>query len=291
MPRRPNSGRRVDPATINIMSTPVARSYLEDDVDPLKSPSRARGAHDGTGQGTAEDYDATSSPLGPPRSAAAAAPLTPLSFKRKSTARHSSSGAAVRDKAAHLIGGILRTGSSGQPDSTSPAFRRTDAPTHIALPKNAIRHKPSFSEFSQAIASDEEDEEDEGETTAGESPRQRRGSAFRRGDATDRDRQRRLSAGKRVSSKGLGLGNRSRRSTGTGAFGSPSKEPGLVSPLWGNHPYGDGGDDDRPSDGTVLADGALLEVTPLPKMPIFVLSICMLGEFLSASVCSPFLFL
>jgi hypothetical protein len=74
-------------------------------------------------------------------------------------------------------------------------------------------------------------------------------------------------------------------------YGSPVKEPGALSPLWADHAYG-GGDDDRPSDGTLFGPDAVpLEVTPLPKIPIFVLSICMLGEFLSASVCSPFLFL
>lgn len=299
------------------MSTPVARSCLEDDHDPLKSPSRpaprpAR-VRDEQGDGGVPPLQV---PVEPTPST-----QTPLSFKRRTSARHASAGSVVRDKAASLLGGILRTGSFGpadpsssssSPPNISPAFTRPDAaalPRHVTLPHPTIRPKQSLSSFSQAIASDEdgggdgegadEDEDEDGETTAGESPTRQRGTLGagpaprRRRDEADRQRQRRLSGGQRVALKGS---PRSRRPTGTGAYGSPVKEPGALSPLWAEHPYriGDDGDDDGPSDETLLDGGgdvAPLEVTPLPKIPIFVLSICMLGEFLSASVCSPFLFL
>ena len=279
----------VDP-TLN-MSTPVARSFLDDDVDPLKSPARPETAP----RVARDEPDALVSPLGGPSP-------SPLSFKRKPqpARRTASSASAVRDKAVSFIGGILRHGSAGQTDheaaSASPAFRRVDArPQHITLANNTVKHKPSLSEFSQAVASDDElEEEDEGETTAGESP-QRRISSATRGDEADRNRQRRLSASnKRAVSKtgsAMIIGQRLRRPTGSAMYGSPVKEPGALSPLWADPAYGDG-DDDRPSDETLFGpDVGPLEVTPLPKIPIFVLSICMLGEFLSASVCSPFLFL
>ena len=279
-------------STLN-MSTPVARSFLDDDVDPLKSPARPETAP----RVARDEPDALVSPLGGPSP-------SPLSFKRKPqpARRTASSASAVRDKAASFIGGILRHGSAGQTDheaaSASPAFRRVDARPrqHITLPNNTVKHKPSLSEFSQAVASDDDEleDEDEGETTAGESP-QRRISSATRGDEADRNRQRRLSgSNKRAVSKtgsAIIIGQRSRRPTGSAMYGSPVKEPGALSPLWADHAYG-GGDDDRPSDETLFGpDAGPLEVTPLPKIPIFVLSICMLGEFLSASVCSPFLFL
>lgn len=284
------------------MSTPVARSFLDDDADPLKSPARPETAP----RVARDEPGALVSPL-----AASGPSPSPLSFKRKPqpARRTASSASAVRDKAASLIGGILRHGSAGQADheaaaaaassasAESPAFRRrVDArPRYITLPNNnTVKHKPSLSEFSQAVASDDDD--DEGETTAGESPQRRSSSAaiLARGDEADRHRQRRLSgSNKRAVSKAgsVMIGQRSRRPTGSGMYGSPVKDPGALSPLWGDHAYG-GGDDDRPSDETLFgADAGPLEVTPLPKIPIFVLSICMLGEFLSASVCSPFLFL
>lgn len=278
------------------MSTPVARSFLDDDIDPLKSPARPETEP----LAARNEPDALVSPLGGPSP-------SPISFKRKPqpARRTASSASAVRDKAASIIGGILRHGSARQADheaaasSASPAFRRVDPrPQHITLPNNTLKHKASLSEFSQAVASDDDDEleEDEGETTAGESPQRRVSSAaiLPRGDEADRHRQRRLSSSNKRAVSKLGtamIGQRSRRPTGSGGYGSPVKEPGALSPLWADHAYG-GGDDDRPSDGTLFgADAGPLEVTPLPKIPIFVLSICMLGEFLSASVCSPFLFL
>ncbi|GAA5981662.1 hypothetical protein JCM10908_004557 [Rhodotorula pacifica] len=271
------------------MSTPVARSFLDDDNDPLNSPARHGNAPDAADS----EQDVLVPPLAPSPS-----PQTPISFKRKTSARNTSTGSAVRDKATSFLGGILRNGSMGQADAqqTSPAFKRPDAASlHITLPR-----KPSLSEFSQAIASDDELDGDggmvtEGETTAGESPRRLRQtpSAHKRDDWR-LGRQRRSSGGgggKRSVSRGSQIGSRLRRPSGSASYGSPIKEPGSVSPLWANNAYGDGDGDDRPSDETLLdGDAASLVVTPLPKMPIFVLSICMLGEFLSASVCSPFLF-
>ncbi|GAA5821517.1 hypothetical protein JCM3770_001058 [Rhodotorula araucariae] len=230
------------------MSTPVVRSPLTE-PDPL-GPFTSRSDH--------------SDPVLPsPHSTAAA---SPLSFKRRAQPR------SVRDKAAGILGGILARPTSDQGDlvPTPPALRRPDAPAHIALPlppPDPRRARASESGFSQAIASDDEDDL---------SPQ----GAL--GGATSWRRRLPSAAQKRLASVGTGLpAGRSRRSTAGNGFLSPTKEPGLYAAS------GAAGDDG--ADGQ-FADAGPVAVTPLPKIPIFVVSICMLGEFLSASVCSPFLF-
>ncbi|BGP39895.1 hypothetical protein JCM10450v2_003869 [Rhodotorula kratochvilovae] len=236
------------------MSTPVARSLLTE-PDPLGPTTPRAEAH---------EHATLPSLSSSPHSHSAA---SPLSFKRRAQPR------SVRDKAAGILGGILaRPSSDNQSDMvpTPPALlRRPDAPTHIALPPAPDPRRASESAFSQAIASDEEDDLSPGlggGALGGRSWRRRLPSA----------------AQKRLPSFGTGpVGGRSRRSTGGNALLSPSKEPGLCAA--GGGAGGDGADEQ-------FADAGPVAVTPLPKIPMFVLSICMLGEFLSASVCSPFLF-
>ncbi|GAA6002187.1 uncharacterized protein JCM10292_000798 [Rhodotorula paludigena] len=234
------------------MSTPVARSVLTE-PDPLHPPAHA----------LPDDGDGVS----PPHPGAPAQP--PLSFKRRSTPSRS-----VRDKASGFLGGILTRADADQrdmvpppPSSSAAALQRPDAPTHITLPRpNVNLRRPSDSALSQAVASDEDDDAEAGlgDTLGGRNWRKRLPGP----------------QGRLPSSPATRAG--SRRPTGH-AFLSPSKEPGMLSPSFA----AEGG---SPGEGDEAADMGPVAVTPLPRIPIFVLSICMLGEFLSASVCSPFLF-
>uniref|UniRef100_A0A0K3CNN8 Palmitoyltransferase DHHC domain-containing protein n=1 Tax=Rhodotorula toruloides TaxID=5286 RepID=A0A0K3CNN8_RHOTO len=223
---------------------------------------------DRPGSSTPDPSSLSSSPL----------PDTPISFKR----RQASSSRNVRDKAASLLGGFLSRSNSDM-DSTPPSLQRPDAPTHITLPRNLDHRGPSDSGFSQAVA---DEEEDEAQLTATEDDGAAGRSGFSAAVTGGRSWRRRQGAHPHGRIPSFAAG-RSRRSTGTGML-SPhyAKEPGLLSPdaAFGGAGAGGGGDIDED------IDSGPVVVTPLPKIPILVLSICMLGEFLSASVCAPFLF-
>ncbi|BGO94014.1 hypothetical protein NBRC10512_003647 [Rhodotorula toruloides] len=244
------------------MSTPVARSFLTD-ADPLQPPTPRA-----SGSSTPDPSSLSSSPL----------PDTPISFKR----RQASSSRNVRDKAASLLGGFLSRNNSDM-DPTPPSLQRPDAPTHITLPRNLDHRGLSDSGFSQAVA---DEEEDEAQLTATEDDGAAARSGFSAAVTGGRSWRRRQGAQPHGRIPSFAAG-RTRRSTGTGML-SPNyaKEPGLLSPgaAFGGAGAGGGGDVDEDMDSGPIV------VTPLPKIPILVLSICMLGEFLSASVCASFLF-
>lgn len=258
------------------MSTPVARSVLTE-PDPLgPAPAHLPDAHDPS------LVPLSSSPHSP-----ASASSGPLSFKRRTQSR------SVRDKAAGILGGILsRSGEEEQgdvvprlPSLSSAGLHRADAPSHIALPPGS--HVPGGTRGAVPGASDEEDEDEEDELSPGGVGALGSSKAWRR-RLPSAAAQRRLVPSGAAAGGGGRMVPRSRRSTGASAFLSPSKEPGMLSP--GYSPSGGRGGDDG-ADSVFPTDAGPIVVTPLPKIPIFVLSICMLGEFLSASVCSPFLFL
>ncbi|BGP31947.1 hypothetical protein JCM10296v2_003726 [Rhodotorula toruloides] len=244
------------------MSTPVARSFLTD-ADPLQPPTPRA-----SGSSTPDPSSLSSSPL----------PDTSISFKR----RQASSSRNVRDKAASLLGGFLSRSNSDM-DSNPPSLQRPDAPTHITLPRNLDHRGPSDSGFSQAVA---DEDEDEAQLTATEDDGAAGRSGFSAAVTGGRSWRRRQGAHPHGRLPSFAAG-RSRRSTGTGML-SPNyaKEPGLPSPdaAFGGAGAGRGGYVDEE------IDNGPIVVTPLAKIPILVLSICMLGEFLSASVCAPFLF-
>lgn len=245
------------------MSTPVARSLLTD-ADPLQPPTPRA-----SGSSTPDPSSLSSSPL----------PDTPISFKRRQA---SSSRNAVRDKAASLLGGFLSRSNDDMVPGP-PSLQRPDAPTHITLPRNPNPRGPSDSGFSQAVV--DEDDDEEAQLTATEDDGAAGRSGFSAAVAGGRSWRRRQGGQPHGRIPSFAAG-RSRRSTGTGML-SPNyaKEPGLLSPDAAFGAGGDGGAEDGEMD-----TGPIV-VTPLPKIPILVLSICMLGEFLSASVCAPFLFL
>mgnify|MGYP007026582176 FL=1 len=257
------------------MSTPVARSVLTEPGPLGPGPDTARDPQD------ASLALLSSSPHSPPPSTSSG----PLSFKRR--AAQSRSG---RDKSSRggILGGILSRShdDDGQPDMVPnpPALRRPDAPSHIALPPGS--HLGGSAAHRRAGASDDEDDDDELSPGAGGALG---GKGWRRRLPSAAAQRRMLSAG--AGAQGVGAGPRSRRSTGASAFLSPSKEPGMLSPAYSPSARGGGEGGGGTADGAHQSDAGPIAVTPLPKIPIFVLSICMLGEFLSASVCSPFLFL
>ncbi|GAA6012252.1 hypothetical protein JCM11491_007072 [Sporobolomyces phaffii] len=131
-------------------------------------------------------------------------------------------------------------------------------PSHVNL-NDARFRAPSESNFSQALDDEEEDEDDE----IGSGDERLGGRSWKR-------RQTGVGGGHRLS---FAQGTAPARLVPpyTRVMGSPSKGP----------EDGGGGDDDE-----VLP----FAVTPLPKIPMIVLCVALFGEFLSASISSPFLF-
>ncbi|GAA5910999.1 hypothetical protein JCM6882_006744 [Rhodosporidiobolus microsporus] len=262
------------------MSTPVARSALTDQ-DPLQPPTTPAPA---AGQAS---LDPASSHLASP---ARPSSSSPLSFKRRTASAKGGAGA----KAASLLGGLLSrsqededlvpqpsTSSAAPPPTTSQqhptslSFAPPPHPQHsmhLSLPQRGDPNfrRPSDSGFSNAIASDDDEdgageEEDEDVTKSRISALGGRGWK-RRGTGGAAGRS---SFGTLAPPGGRGLPRRS--VSGAGSVAQSQKEPEGE----GDEPYTEGGP---------------VYVTPLPKIPITVLSIAMFGEFLSSSVASPFLF-
>ncbi|KPV75489.1 uncharacterized protein RHOBADRAFT_53461 [Rhodotorula graminis WP1] len=253
------------------MSTPVARSVLTEPGPLGPAPDTATDPQD------ASLAPLSSSPHSPPSASSG-----PLSFKRRAAQARSG-----RDKSSRggILGSILSRSNDDDDQHdmvpNPPTLRRPDAPSHIALPPGS--HVGESAAYRRTGASDEEDDDELSPGAGGALG----GKGWRRRLPSAAAQRRMLSAS--AGAAGGGAGPRSRRSTGASAFLSPSKEPGMLSPTYS--PSARGGDGGGGAgDGAFPGDAGPIVVTPLPKIPIFVLSICMLGEFLSASVCSPFLF-
>ncbi|GAA5842478.1 hypothetical protein JCM11251_007325 [Rhodosporidiobolus azoricus] len=256
------------------MSTPVARSVLTD-MDPLQPPTQP----DSPDARLQADPAALPSHLSPPRPSS----FSPLSFKRRTA---STKGAGA--KAASMLGGLLSRSQEDEdlipqppsslpppqhPTSLSFAPPPSHSPMHLSLPRRTdpTFRSPSESGFSNAIASDDEGAE-EGEAEDGDLTKSTISALGGRGW-----KRRGTGPGERGSSFGTlappGEGRNGPRRSVSAAYSAAQsqKEPG--------------GEADEP-----FTDGGPVFVTPLPKIPILVLSIAMFGEFLSSSVASPFLF-
>ncbi|GAA5861853.1 hypothetical protein JCM1840_006855 [Sporobolomyces johnsonii] len=229
------------------MATPT-RSTLAD-LDPLQPSREPRTAH----------LDTALTPEPPANS------TSPVSFKRRTQSR-----GGVGAKASSVLAGILSRSPNSERDMVPPpAISRPAAPTQLELPSSPFR-RPSESGFSQAIASDDEEDVAE-EGSAGNGTSSTLGEQGWKRRATG-------GGGARLSFAPGTAGSRPMRAYSAPAE-SPSKEPRTLFP---------GGD--RDEDGTVGDDGAAFAVTPLPKIPMIVLCVALFGEFLSASISSPFLF-
>ncbi|GAA5928681.1 uncharacterized protein JCM15063_003938 [Sporobolomyces koalae] len=182
-----------------------------------------------------------------------AAATTPISFKRRTPSR------SIGSKATNLFESLLS--SSAERDVVPSPLNRPSASAHVNLTPTSRFRDASESTFSQAV--DDEEEDDEIDDAGG----------FASGDDRlgGRDWKRRQAGG---GSRGIRLsfaqGTAPPRLVPpyTRAMTSPSKDPSTV------------GDD----------LDAFVPVTPLPKIPMVVLCVALFGEFLSASISSPFLF-
>ncbi|GAA5977557.1 hypothetical protein JCM11641_006863 [Rhodosporidiobolus odoratus] len=255
------------------MSTPVQRSLLTD-LDPLQprspsTPARLVGA-------TSSDLSPSPARL-PPSPVRPSTSSAPLSFKRRTS---SSTNKKMADKAAGFLGGLLSRNQQQQSDAdlvpqlpssvadSSSSHSTLQQGAHLSLPRGSEPgfRRTSESGYSNAITSDGEDEEDEEEVTKSIT-----------GGTAGRTWKRRwtgqTSQGGRSSFAFAGGAGRPRRSV-SGNFLMPGKAGGGAD--------GDGGES--------AVEALPMTATPLPKIPLIVLSIAMFGEFLSASVCSPFLF-
>ncbi|GAA5949206.1 hypothetical protein JCM21900_000859 [Sporobolomyces salmonicolor] len=229
------------------MATPT-RSTLTD-LDPLQPLGEPRTAQ----------LDPTLSPEPPANS------TSPVSFKRRTPSR-----GGVGAKASSVLAGILSRSPNSERDMVPPpAISRPAAPTQLELPSSQFR-RPSESGFSQAIASDDEDDIAE-EGSAG------RGTSSTLGEPGWK-RRATAGGGARLSFAPGTAGSRPMR-----AYSAPSTSPTKDTRV----PF-PGGDLDE--DGSGGDDGAAFAVTPLPKIPMIVLCVALFGEFLSASISSPFLF-
>ncbi|GAA5857516.1 hypothetical protein JCM8547_009312 [Rhodosporidiobolus lusitaniae] len=260
------------------MSTPVARStLLPDSADPL-SPT------------TPTSHLAVASQLSPVRPPSS----SPLSFKRRGASNPARPGMGA--KAVSMLGGLLSrspsySGGGGGEDRVpqppaSSSSRRPSVPAapSFAPARTAIggggggrRSEPRFlrpdeSGYSQAFTSDtetdmtanddDEEEEEEEEDLTRSTISALGGKGWKRRESS--------SAG----AGGLGSGKGARRPVSGATY------PRVASAAQGGA-GGEGG-------GEVVE--AVGWVTPLPKIPILVLSIAMFGEFFCASVSSPFMF-
>ncbi|GAA5942487.1 hypothetical protein JCM10213_004789 [Rhodosporidiobolus nylandii] len=252
------------------MSTPIARSVLTDSgplgpaptPPPFSSPAAA----------APNSLLTPSTAAGPVQPTASA----PLSFKRKPASNSGGVGA----KAASFLGGLIsRSQEDGDmlpPPPPSPSRRRPSSSataSHLSLPRRAPLdyRRPSDSAYSQAIASDDEadEAEDDGDLT--------RSTISALGGQ-------RLGGWKR---RWTGLQSQGGRSSFAGGAGRPKRtiSGGFLAGQRTSTVGGGEGDGEEP-----FVEQVPAQITPLPKIPIIVLSIAMFGEFLSASVCSPFLF-
>lgn len=146
---------------------------------------------------------------------------------------------------------------------------RTEAPNFIEIPKNAYErsgHEAGPSRLS--IGNDIGGEEDD--TTPFTSPNGRDGRESRRGTLGN-------------------MGSKQREVSFARGVGSEDRERNRFVSTARWETDGEGGDDIEDDDEN-YGDSTKNYSTPLPRLPMFVLCIALLGEFLSASVSSPFLY-
>ncbi|GAA6027282.1 hypothetical protein JCM8097_002555 [Rhodosporidiobolus ruineniae] len=256
------------------MSTPLQRSALTD-LDPLSPSSAAQPAHH-------------LSPVRPSTS-------SPLSFKRRSASQNKQS---VSAKASSLLGGLLSRSQEEERDMLPPTSTSAGRPTpqqksyHLSLPRRdepRFRH-PSESGFSNAITTDTEDDDEEEEDGGGvddeDADEDLTHSTIEALGWRGWKRRRETGASQAGRAGGGGL---EVPPGGRGSFAGSARPRRWVS---GSVKGGEGGGGGPPDEagGEGWAEGGPVVATPLPKIPIAVLSIAMFGEFLSAAVCSPFLF-
>lgn len=199
---------------------------------------------------------------------------TPLSFKRRTTTSTSSRPSFSGTRASGLLGSILsRSVDSEEERDKVPVMLRTEAPNFIEIPKNAYDRSGREAGPSRlSIGNDLRGEEDD--ITPSTSPNGRDGRESRRGplgNSGSKQREVSFARGVQVSEER----ERNRHVSNT---------------RWETD--GEGGDDieDDDANGTISGAGGGFYSTPLPRLPMFVLCIALLGEFLSASVSSPFLY-
>ncbi|GAA6060930.1 hypothetical protein JCM10212_003838 [Sporobolomyces blumeae] len=188
---------------------------------------------------------------------------SPISFKRRTP----SSRPSVATKASNLIGNILSTHDQNRDvvptPSGSTSLSRSNAPTRVDLAHDNHRDRlVSDSQYSQAIASDDDDDQQD--------------DAIDPQDDEGDDVHRRGDRGARLS---FAAGTAPPRLVPpyTRVMHSPTKDRGDL-----RSPRGGGRDED--------VDPIPFTATPLPKIPMIVLCVALFGEFLSASISSPFLF-
>lgn len=243
-----------DPRPFSFPMTTPTRA----DFDPLKRSSEATPTRDRT---LSVDLPTSTN-------------TNPISFKRRTPSK--SSGVT---KAGNLISNLLSTNNSER-DVVPNTLNRPNAPSHVNLTDPRFR-TVSESNFSQALDDDDEDEDDE------------IGSGDERLGGLDWKR------------RGRGGGQRL-------SFAQGTAPPRLVPPYTRNmaSPSKAPGDGDGDGEGE---EPIPFTVTPLPKIPMTVLyvvlpspaklskrtwltphflsCVALFGEFLSASISSPFLFL
>ncbi|GAA5836172.1 hypothetical protein JCM3766R1_001984 [Sporobolomyces carnicolor] len=180
---------------------------------------------------------------------------TPISFKRRTPSRPTGATAKVGNLLSQLV--------SGSDDMERDVVPSTFSHRPTSTPNDPRFRAVSESNFSQALDDDEEDEEDD------DAP-----------DSAD-ERLARLDWKRKATSGGA---------TGRVSFSQGTAPPRLVPPYTRNMASptkGAGPGDER---GGEDEDASPLVVTPLPKIPMIVLCVALFGEFLSASISSPFLF-
>ncbi|GAA5963113.1 hypothetical protein JCM3765_001774 [Sporobolomyces pararoseus] len=175
---------------------------------------------------------------------------TPISFKRRTPSKSTGT-----SKVGNLISNLVSNNNSER-DVVPSTFTRPNGASFNLANDSRLR-AVSDSNFSQAVDDEEEDEEDEIDS----------------GDER------------------LGGPTWKRRATGGGgrlSFAQGTASPRLIPPYTRNMASptkgtGEGGEGDN-------KEPLPFTVTPLPKIPMIVLCVALFGEFLSASISSPFLF-
>lgn len=144
---------------------------------------------------------------------------------------------------------------------------RSEAPNRISMPPPPFQRQGSQSAFSQAMDSDEEDEGDDGASQLGGRGARQQGQL------------------KWTRSVSRAQGRKSFGGNSAYSRQPPLRNPLLLSPGEESHLGG------RRTPGGFDEDEELLvEATPLPTIPIIVLCLALFGEFLSASLSSPFMY-
>jgi hypothetical protein len=236
----------------------------------------------------------------------------PISFKRRAAANQSST--TTRDSTTTgLLGNILTSRSNNadsdpsqqdivpdleqlQPHNSASSTKVTAPPRHITMPESRYRHISSTAR-SVAIDSDEEEDDETHDDSGDEQSSFKRrghrgvmpgssytGSVNTSPAAWTRSISRTGPSSRHGRSFGAHSGIGRQAPLRNPLLMSPTDEQRLTQPSGANAgPSGSGGE--------ALANQTTVpQSTPLPTIPIVVLCIAMMGEFLSASVASPFLY-